>query len=104
VDVDERPIIEQDAVRVRTKVPAVVPGWLCSPAREPDHPGRRRAVQEMVGSAHGRAQAVEALAQLAGREDEEYRRALNHLWSEAFEAGRLAALDELQDRFCVCMK
>jgi hypothetical protein len=29
---------------------------------------------------------------------------LNLLWDEAFEAGRLAALDELQDRFCVCMK
>jgi hypothetical protein len=23
---------------------------------------------------------------------------------EAFDSGRLAALDELQDRFCVCMK
>lgn len=26
------------------------------------------------------------------------------LWHEAFEQGKLAALDELQDRFCVCMK
>lgn len=30
--------------------------------------------------------------------------ALSHLWEVAFGEGRLAALDELQDRFCVCMK
>jgi hypothetical protein len=29
---------------------------------------------------------------------------LGRLWEEAFEQGRLDALDELQDRFCVCMK
>jgi hypothetical protein len=29
---------------------------------------------------------------------------LGKLWDESFEQGRLAALDELQDRFCVCMK
>lgn len=29
---------------------------------------------------------------------------LSELWECAFEHGRLAALDELQDRFCVCMK
>ncbi|MHB1877594.1 MAG: hypothetical protein ACYCPF_22395 [Streptosporangiaceae bacterium] len=32
------------------------------------------------------------------------REVLASLWDEAFEQGRLAALDELQDRFCVCMK
>jgi hypothetical protein len=58
----------------------------------------------MAMSEQRRAQAVARLARLAGREDEEYRRALDGLWSEAFEEGRLAALDELQDRFCVCMK
>jgi len=26
------------------------------------------------------------------------------VWDAAFEEGRLNALDELQDRFCVCMK
>ncbi len=30
--------------------------------------------------------------------------ALSKLWELAFEQGRLAALDEFQDRFCVCMK
>jgi len=30
--------------------------------------------------------------------------ALRQLWDVAFEQGKLAALDELQDRFCVCMK
>ena len=29
---------------------------------------------------------------------------LGRLWYESFERGRLAALDELQDRFCVCMQ
>jgi hypothetical protein len=29
---------------------------------------------------------------------------LGKLWDQSFERGRLAALDELQDRFCVCMK
>jgi len=29
---------------------------------------------------------------------------LGSLWDESFKQGRLAALDELQDRFCVCMK
>ena len=29
---------------------------------------------------------------------------LGKLWDESFEQGRLAALDELQDRLCVCMK
>ena len=30
--------------------------------------------------------------------------ALGSLWDAAFDQGRLAALDELQDRFCVCVK
>jgi hypothetical protein len=64
----------------------------------------REVVLTMVMSEQRRAQAVLTLARLAGREDEEYLRALDGLWSEAFEAGRLAALDEFQDRFCVCMK
>ena len=29
---------------------------------------------------------------------------LGRLWDKSFEQGRLAALDELQDRFCVCMQ
>jgi len=29
---------------------------------------------------------------------------LAQLWDAAFEQGRLDALDEFQDRFCVCMK
>lgn len=32
------------------------------------------------------------------------RRLLSEFWDSAFEEGRLAALDELQDRLCVCMK
>jgi hypothetical protein len=52
----------------------------------------------------GRAQAVERAARLLGRDDQASRQALGSLWDEAFGQGRLAALDELQDRFCVCMK
>jgi len=51
-----------------------------------------------------KAQAVERAARLLGRDDQAFRLALGSLWEEAFENGRLAALDELQDRFCVCMK
>ena len=51
-----------------------------------------------------KAQAVERAARLLGHDDQAFRLALGSLWEEAFENGRLAALDELQDRFCVCMK
>lgn len=40
----------------------------------------------------------------AGLDNDASRRALEDFWDEAFEQGRLAALDEFQDRFCVCMK
>lgn len=51
-----------------------------------------------------KARAVERAARLLGRDDQASRLALGNLWDEAFENGRLAALDEFQDRFCVCMK
>jgi hypothetical protein len=39
-----------------------------------------------------------------GLDDRRAQQVLSELWDSAFEQGRLAALDELQDRFCVCMK
>lgn len=48
-----------------------------------------------------------ALADAIGRlgsTDQAVPEVLSQLWDTAFEQGRLAALDELQDRFCVCMK
>ena len=51
-----------------------------------------------------KAQALERAARLLGRDDQASRPVLGSLWDEAFENGRLAALDEFQDRFCVCMK
>ena len=51
-----------------------------------------------------RSQAAAAAAQRLGRADAESLLALSELWDAAFEEGRLAALDEFQDRFCVCMK
>jgi len=52
-------------------------------------------------------QKQDALAQVAdllGERSPAAQQVLSQLWDQAFEQGRLAALDELQDRFCVCMK
>ena len=52
-------------------------------------------------------QKAEALARAASRlggQDAGALAVLGELWDAAFEQGRLAALDELRDRFCVCMK
>jgi hypothetical protein len=51
-----------------------------------------------------KAQALTRAAGLLGRDDEAAQLVLSQVWEAAFEEGRLAALDELQDRFCVCMK
>lgn len=51
-----------------------------------------------------RAEAVARAATLLGRDDAISRRVLGELWELSFQEGRLAALDELQERFCVCMK
>jgi hypothetical protein len=51
-----------------------------------------------------KAHALTRAACTLGRDDEAFRLALSQVWDTAFEEGRLAALDELQDRFCVCMK
>jgi hypothetical protein len=58
----------------------------------------------MTVSEQEKAQAVARAARLLARDDLASRQALGSLWDEAFDNGRLAALDELQDRFCVCMK
>jgi len=82
-------------------------------AVRPCPPGRGRSSICVVRESRGReltvgeqdrAQAVEQVAGLLGRDDQAARQALASLWDEAFDQGRLAALDELQDRFCVCMK
>lgn len=55
---------------------------------------------------HKREALDQAAARLGGDGDssQEPRLVLDELWDLAFEEGRLAALDEFQDRFCVCMK
>jgi hypothetical protein len=58
----------------------------------------------MTVTGHGKAQAVAQAVRLLGRDDQAARQELGNMWDEAFDSGRLAALDELQDRFCVCMK
>ncbi len=58
----------------------------------------------MTVSEQDRTQAVGRAAHLLHRGDKTASQALASLWDEAFEQGRLDALDELQDRFCVCMK
>jgi hypothetical protein len=51
-----------------------------------------------------KARAVAQAAERLGRADEASSKVLADLWDAAFEEGRLAALDEFQDRFCTCMK
>ena len=51
-----------------------------------------------------KARALAQAAGLLGRDDDAGRQVLGRLWDAAFEEGRLDALDELQDRLCVCMK
>jgi hypothetical protein len=51
-----------------------------------------------------KARAVAQAAERLGRPDEATGQVLADLWDAAFGEGRLAALDEFQDRFCVCMK
>jgi hypothetical protein len=62
------------------------------------------AEQEMKVSEQDKVQAVQRAARLLGRTDQASWQALSSLWDEAYDKGRLDALDELQDRFCVCMK
>lgn len=64
-------------------------------------PWRRRDGEDYDGTEDA---GVERTLRLYGRDDEASRQALCRLWDEAFEAGRLAALNELEDRFYVCMK
>jgi len=97
--------------------PAEVAAWCCAgaraalarPGRERIAPTRRIAAlesreREMAVSGQDKTREVEQAARLLGRDDPESRHALGTLWDVAFDEGRLAALDELQDRFCVCMK
>lgn len=49
-------------------------------------------------------EAVARTATVLGVRSAAAEQALSQLWDAAFQEGRLAALDELQDRFCVCMK
>jgi hypothetical protein len=51
-----------------------------------------------------KSQRLAEAAVLLGRDDPAAWQVLGLLWDAAFEDGRLAALDEFQDRFCVCMK
>ena len=51
-----------------------------------------------------KTQALTWATGILGRDDEALQLTLSQVWDAAFEAGRLDALDELQDRFCVCMK
>jgi hypothetical protein len=58
----------------------------------------------MAMSKEEKAAALAGAAQVLGLHDAVAEDVLAALWDESFERGRLAALDELQDRFCVCMK
>lgn len=83
---------------------ASAPVWPCSTSGRQCQRRAREVVAELTGTEQRRTQAVARVAQLAGQPDETLQHALEELWAAGYEAGRLAALDELQDRFCVCMK
>ncbi len=51
-----------------------------------------------------RAQALALAAERLSQTDQASSQVLADLWDTAFNEGRLAALDEFQDRFCTCMK
>jgi hypothetical protein len=85
---------------VSGRMPGRAVAGLCQPA-ERQQEARNR---EMTVSEQDKAQAVERAARLLGSSDQASWQALESLWDEAYDQGRLDALDELQDRFCVCMK
>ena len=62
------------------------------------------AAREISMSQEQKARVLAQAAALLGRTDDQCRQVLGQLWDAAFEDGRLDALDEFQDRFCVCMK
>jgi hypothetical protein len=62
--------------------------------------GNSKAVPTMDEKGKALTDAANQLGLADGRAQQ----VLGQLWDSAFEQGRLAALDELQDRFCVCMK
>ncbi len=53
---------------------------------------------------HEKAAALADVVHVLGLHGAVAEDVLGKFWDESFEQGRLAALDELQDRFCVCMK
>jgi hypothetical protein len=59
---------------------------------------------EVEMSEQEKQDALARTADLLGEQSAAARQVLSQFWALAFEQGRLAALDELQDRFCVCMK
>ncbi len=59
---------------------------------------------EQIMRPRQKAQAVAQATERLGRADDAASQVLADLWDTAFQEGRLAALDEFQDRFCVCMK
>jgi hypothetical protein len=97
-----------------SKVPVIMPVRPCLPSRPASSLGTGARYGPTVRRCVSRAwetrmnqQKAQALTQavgLPGRDDEAFRLALSQVWDAAFEAGRIDALDELQDRFCVCMK
>lgn len=59
---------------------------------------------ELAGLSDEKRRSIAEIADRLGSADPTCVHALSGLWDAAFEQGRLAALDEFQDRFCVCMK
>jgi len=80
--------------------------WLCQRCAEraPRSGALESRERETTVDGQDKSAAVERTARRLGCDDQASRQMLGSLWDEAFDQGRLAALDEFQDRFCVCMK
>jgi integrase/recombinase XerD len=73
--------------------------------RRPRRFARRDTFEQVMAmSQEQKAAALAGAVQVLGLHGAVAEDVLGKLWDESFEQGRLAALDELQDRFCVCMK
>jgi len=68
------------------------------------HVGLGRRNRKAVAVMDQKARALADAADQLGLHDQLAGQVLSALWDSAFQQGQLAALDELQDRFCVCMK
>jgi hypothetical protein len=88
----------------RPRSTAHAASWPVSLRRLRDFGGRIPLAEVIPMNEEQKAAALASAVHALGLDGAVAEDILGRLWDESFERGRLAALDELQDRFCVCMK